>query len=78
MKVKYYKIGVELLDQETKQPIEHIEQESETDFERAFAIYESFEIEENCAKYFNVILSNDEEIELTSSGYKNKRTAENE
>lgn len=68
MKVKHYRIGVELLD-ENKRPIEHIGYEEEKNFEFALMTYENFNIDDRSAKYLFAVTENDEEIELMSSGY---------
>jgi len=69
----YYKVGLELLDKETKQPIEHIEYEEEDIREKALDFYNSLETTEDTAKYIYECTENDEEL-LDCQGYKEKET----
>ena len=69
----YYKVGLELLDKETKQPIEHIEYEEEDIKEKALDFYNSLETTEDTAKYIYECTENDEEL-LDCKGYKEKET----
>lgn len=69
----YYKVGLELLDKETKQPIEHIEYEEEDIREKALDFYNSLETTEDTAKYIYECTENDEEL-LDCKGYKEKET----
>lgn len=67
--IKYYRLGVELLDEQTKMPIEHLEYEEEQDLEIALDIYESWVIREDCAKYMYQV-TQDGEVLMFSEGYK--------
>ena len=69
----YYKVGLELLDKETKQPIEHIEYEEEDIRKNALDFYNSLETTEDTAKYIYECTENDEEL-LDCQGYKEKET----
>ena len=69
-KTNYYRLGVELLDEQTKIPIEHLEYEEEHDLETALDIYESWDINESCAKYMYKVMKDGEEILMFSKGYK--------
>ena len=71
MKVKFYKLGVELLD-ENKRPVEHVDYTEENDFYTATDIYESWYLSKNTAKYLIAVYENDDEILIKSSGYKEK------
>lgn len=68
--IKYYRLGVELLDEQTKTPIEHLEYEEEQNLEIALDIYESWVIQDDTAKYMYKIMQNGEEILMFSEGYK--------
>lgn len=57
-KVKYYQIGVEILDRNTKRPIEHRECEKEYDLERALDTYIGFKLSNNEQKYLDAYLTN--------------------
>lgn len=66
----YYKLGIELLDKETQQPIEHIEYEEENIKNVALDIYENFNIVDGeTAKYIYKCTEDDEEL-LDCQGYK--------
>ena len=70
----YYKVGIELLDKETQQPIEHIDYEEENIKNVALDIYENFNIVDGeTAKYIYECTENDEEL-LDCQGYKEKAT----
>ena len=70
----YYKLGIELLDKETKQPIEHIEYEEENIKNVALDIYENFNIVDGeTAKYIYECTENDETL-LDCKGYKEEYT----
>ena len=71
MNVKYYRLGVELLDK-NKRPIEHISYEEEIDFYNATDIYKSWYLSKNTAKYLIAVCENGNEILIKSSGYKEK------
>lgn len=66
----YYRLGVELLDKQTKTPIEHLEYEEEYNLETASNIYESWIIDENCAKYMYKIMNDGEMVLMFSEGYR--------
>lgn len=68
--VSYYQLGVELLNEQTKIPIEHLEYEEEHDLETALDIYESWVIDENCAKYMYKVMKDGEMVLMFSEGYK--------
>ena len=68
-KVKYYKLGIELLDKETKEPIEHIEYEIVDDLVDALDIYENWTTEEDTAKYLFAITTEEEIIVIRTDGY---------
>ena len=69
MQIKEYRIGVELLDEETRKPLEHLECEVEKNINDALDIYNNFITNKYSAKYLFVVLSNGEEIEILSCGY---------
>ena len=71
LKVKFYRLGIELLD-ENKRPVEHITYEEENDFYKAIDIYESWYLSKNTAKYLIAVFENNDEILIKSSGYKEK------
>lgn len=64
-----YILGVELLDKQTKIPIEHLEYEEEQNLRDALNIYESWTIDENCAKYMYQVFRNGERILILNEGY---------
>lgn len=68
--INYYRLGVELLDEQTKMPIEHLEYEEEQNLEVALDIYASWVIREDCAKYMYKVLQDGEEVLMFSEGYK--------
>ena len=70
----YYKLGIELLDKETQQPIEHIDYEETDNLEQAKELYEFWDtIDGETAKYIYECTENDEEL-LDCQGYKEKET----
>lgn len=71
LKELYYKLGVELLDKNTLQPIEHIEYEEEKDFNVAKNIYNSWRtIKNRTAKYMTLVYEDGSEILMALYGYK--------
>ena len=69
----YYKVGLELLDKETKRPVEHIEYEEEDIRENALDFYNSLETTEDTAKYIYECTEDNEKL-LDCQGYKEKET----
>lgn len=70
----YYKLGIELLDKETQQPIEHIEYEEFDNLKQAKELYDSWNtIDRETAKYIYECTS-DDEILLDCQGYKEDNT----
>ena len=70
----YYKLGIELLDKETQQPIEHIDYEETDNLKKAKELYEFWDtIDGETAKYIYECTENDEEL-LDCQGYKEKET----
>ena len=69
MNVKFYRLGVELLDK-NKRPVEHIEYDEENDLYVATDIYKSWCLSKNTAKYLIAVCENGNEILIKSSGYK--------
>lgn len=66
-KVKYYQIGVEILDRNTKRPIEHRECEKEYRLDEAMKVYNEFKLQNDEQKYLNAVMEDDSFATLKSA-----------
>ena len=66
-KVKYYQIGVEILDKKTKEPIEHREYEQEFRLDEAMKVYNQFKLRNDEQKYLNAVMEDDSFATLQSA-----------
>ena len=66
-KVDHYTIGIEILDKETKKPIEHREYETEVRLDEAMKRFDEFKLQNDEQKYINAILTNGNFVNLRSA-----------
>lgn len=66
-KVDHYTIGIEILDKETKKPIEHREYETEVRLDEAMKRFDEFKLQNDEQKYINAMLTNGNFVNLRSA-----------
>ena len=68
MKTHFYRLGVELLD-ENKRPLEHLEYDTTHNVDYALDLYDKWDIDDSMGKYLFLVTEDGEELEIKSEGY---------